>query len=851
MANTLLTLSVTQIDNTTLPTVDSRGISSDRIKIVIDRGADRLIRVYDPKRKVNTEYIVTDSFSSIKSDSVDLIEVTLISIEGVSNISSALINAEDSIKSARDIATGNEVIYNFGDYNNQINQTLIIQEDVATLQALIAATIPIPAAAGPNTSVQFNNNGVLDGNLDLTTDGTGGMSVATITGSGTNGLLDLRGVQGGTIGGDVSIQGGFGLTTPGKVNITAGATNSIGESVTIKGGDGPTGQSGSVFIQGGTSGDDNGIGGDIILQGGQGGVLTGKGGDIDVFAGDSEGTSQAPGIINIKGGQRIGFSERGHLILQDTGGSVGIGTSTPNASSLLDIFSTTHGFLGPRMTTAQVDAIVSPEKGLEVYDLTLSVKKQFDGFVWKPVPVILNLERTITQFSDWADTTSPGGGCVVTASDITYEANFTYKVSGGQLIGDRGFIINGKNFMYGTSNSDSVTRTGTGPMFTLVSGDTFFFNLMKVNGSGTATLWSAVGDSTQATQLIPVASEISDFASLGTVNNMGIFRHDSNIFAGIDDGVTVSGTGVLHDWINNVVTLDAGTLIDLGTSVYSSFTFRGQDIAVALGTSTMISGATGSANIAVGGFGQVLNNVFQGPGDYLSGITNDDERWNFKGNAGGKGTEDSKVVGSIVMENNTTVTTITDIGETFMVTAYADAGGGSTEVTTSVVHGLSNGTDVWIVGTVAYDGQFVTANVTASTFDIVVAFVTDEAIGTAETGWEIILGTTTANITRRISQSANSQMTFNNLQRSDSNIDALCGVLLDGGGSRQVQTGIFQNNARCFGSLGNITTSTNIVSAHSKCLRSAIDTDIFDVRVRNLETTANVIVQNETFTANE
>ena len=46
---------------------------------------------------------------------------------------------------------------------------------------------------------------------------------------------------------------------------------------------------------------------------------------------------------------------------------VGIGTETPNASSLLDLSSTSKGFLVPRMTEAQKNAISSPAQGLLIY----------------------------------------------------------------------------------------------------------------------------------------------------------------------------------------------------------------------------------------------------------------------------------------------------------------------------------------------------------------------------------------------------------------------------------------------------------------------------------------------------
>jgi hypothetical protein len=45
----------------------------------------------------------------------------------------------------------------------------------------------------------------------------------------------------------------------------------------------------------------------------------------------------------------------------------GIGTTTPNASAQLDVTSTTKGFLPPRMTAAQRDAISNPAAGLVVY----------------------------------------------------------------------------------------------------------------------------------------------------------------------------------------------------------------------------------------------------------------------------------------------------------------------------------------------------------------------------------------------------------------------------------------------------------------------------------------------------
>ena len=47
--------------------------------------------------------------------------------------------------------------------------------------------------------------------------------------------------------------------------------------------------------------------------------------------------------------------------------NIGIGTLTPAASAVLDVSSTTKGFLPPRMTGVQRDAIVNPANGLVIY----------------------------------------------------------------------------------------------------------------------------------------------------------------------------------------------------------------------------------------------------------------------------------------------------------------------------------------------------------------------------------------------------------------------------------------------------------------------------------------------------
>ena len=61
---------------------------------------------------------------------------------------------------------------------------------------------------------------------------------------------------------------------------------------------------------------------------------------------------------------------------------VGIGTTNPDPSSILDIESTTQGFLPPRMTTTQINAIVNPAEGLFVYNTDTKCFQFFNGTAW-------------------------------------------------------------------------------------------------------------------------------------------------------------------------------------------------------------------------------------------------------------------------------------------------------------------------------------------------------------------------------------------------------------------------------------------------------------------------------------
>jgi len=76
-----------------------------------------------------------------------------------------------------------------------------------------------------------------------------------------------------------------------------------------------------------------------------------------------------------------------------------IGSGTRDASSRLDVQSTTQGFLPPRMTTTQRDAISSPATGLVVYNTTLNSTDTYDGARWRTDSETIVTNRQTASYS--------------------------------------------------------------------------------------------------------------------------------------------------------------------------------------------------------------------------------------------------------------------------------------------------------------------------------------------------------------------------------------------------------------------------------------------------------------------
>lgn len=151
---------------------------------------------------------------------------------------------------------------------------------------------------------------------------------------------------------------------------------------------------------------------------------------------------------------------------------VGVGTSSPTATAQLEVSSTTKGFLPPRMTTGQRDAIGSPAVGLIIYNITNGRLEIRSSSEWLTLVTLTGTETMTNKTLTSPTLTTPTLG-VATATSINKVA-ITAPSSSATLT-----IANGKTL---TANN-SISLSGTdGTTMTFPSANA---TLASLNGTET------------------------------------------------------------------------------------------------------------------------------------------------------------------------------------------------------------------------------------------------------------------------------------------------------------------------------------------------------------------------------
>jgi hypothetical protein len=130
----------------------------------------------------------------------------------------------------------------------------------------------------------------------------------------------------------------------------------------------------------------------------------------------------------------------GGFWMQSNGNTVIGAQSTPPASALVEIRSTTKGFLKPRLTTTEKSAITSPATGLEVYDSTTNTPNYFNGTTWVGVASNQSTGLSPGLFSQTSDS--------VAVTNTTVESNLISTGVGTLSVPANGFQVGAAYIAY-------------------------------------------------------------------------------------------------------------------------------------------------------------------------------------------------------------------------------------------------------------------------------------------------------------------------------------------------------------------------------------------------------------------
>lgn len=201
----------------------------------------------------------------------------------------------------------------------------------------------------------------------------------------------------------------------------------------------------------------------------------GTGAGMNLSHTNTSATSPAINIINSSGQDTLVVNT--NALVLDTGGRLGLGQATPDASSILDMTSTTAGFLPPRMTTVNRDNIGSPATGLTIYNTDTNDIEFYNGASWGGTVGGGTLD-------DAYDFGGAGAGRTIDADSGAVE------ITVSDTDNNVGFIVNQNDT---TNNPDALQITNTGTGFSLYAASTDPGRIARFSSLGGSEKYTGTG----------------------------------------------------------------------------------------------------------------------------------------------------------------------------------------------------------------------------------------------------------------------------------------------------------------------------------------------------------------------
>lgn len=341
---------------------------------------------------------------------------------------------------------------------------------------------------------------------------------------------------------------------------------------------------------------------------------------------------------------------------------VGIGTTTPNASSMLDIdvsaldANAKKGILMPRMTTEERDLIAEPAEGLHIYNTTNNSQDVFSDGVWKSLSFSSNANSNLVYVYSIADLPTPAG------TAITLDATKMYIFSGFVDISPNYIVINGSGLRGTDPQKDMVVSNVSGAVLRSIDTSIFIENLAVVPfGSNTKAYDFSDSTGTKFCNVFSGSSVVELMPSLGVgqISGFKAITFTKNYW-NVTDGIKVTGTvgkfAVAYCFVESISNgsaiefLSALTIDDIDLS-NNYFIYSGQ------------TGIKLNAGATVDR-GRLTTNMFRGVTTPLEGVDSYAQGWSMKQNTN---IPDSRAFSFIYFNNNVTATALTTPGTFYKI----------------------------------------------------------------------------------------------------------------------------------------------------------------------------------------
>ena len=271
--------------------------------------------------------------------------------------------------------------------------------------------------------------------------------------------------------------------------------------------------------------------------------------------------------------------------------NVGIGQTdfTPDASAVLELQATNKGFLVPRMTTAQRDAITNPANGLLIYNTTDANFWYYDANakLWKPLFSLVK-RGGIYELDGGIGI---AGVLRVDGANATFKAiTATGNVTAPTFIGNLTGNVTGNVTGDVTGNlTGNVTGNVTGDLTGNVTGGTIAGSSLNISGAATVQSLNAGAGAIQTTG--PITGGAITGSSLritGAAADQILLSDASGVFRAVNKSSLGGDDNLGNHIATRTLNLGSNSLVNVATVTFSSVT---------RGNASLYLGLDGSNNV--------------------------------------------------------------------------------------------------------------------------------------------------------------------------------------------------------------------------------------------------------------